>query len=111
MQDNSPRPHIHVNLSIFLRKSVGFQDHSEWRLQCLVTSFALYSEIDDNNGAVVNIPECITVADYSFRQQVDLVIANGRDADGSGRFLAQTEISQKIMHCCSTCNRCSDWKN
>jgi len=51
------------------------------------------------------------MAYYSFRQHVDLVIANGRDAKGSGRFLAQTEINQKITHCCSTCNRCTDWIN
>lgn len=38
------------------------------------------------------------MADNSFRQQMDLVMANGRDANGSGRFLTQIEISQKITH-------------
>jgi hypothetical protein len=53
----------------------------------------------------------MTMADYSFRQQVALVFTNHLDANGSGRFLAQTEISQTIMHCCSTCSKYTDWKN
>jgi len=36
------------------------------------------------------------MANYSFRQKGDLVFTNGRDANGPGRFLPQTEISQTI---------------